>query len=80
MQLCEMSLQVLDAWLAADDKADAAQAALAERAGRFAPPLDSTLAGIKLKRAQVKALQAFRDLYVCVRSEAARYGPDRHAS
>ena len=72
-------LQVLDAWLAADDRTGVAQAALAERAGCAAPPLSATLAGVKLKRTQMRSLQTFRDLYVCVRSEAARYGPDRCA-
>ena len=48
-------------------------------AGTMAPPLPDMLQGVKLKRGQKAALQQFRDLFVCVRSEAARYGPDRYA-
>ena len=70
-------MQALDAWL--DRGHDACQRALANaaKAGQLAPPLDAALEGVKLNAKQRRALQEFRDLYVVVRSEAARYGPDR---
>jgi hypothetical protein len=68
-------VQVLDAWRQGGP--EAMRAALQGAEGRLAPPLQDQLAGVPLKRKQGKALQEFRDLYACVRSEAARYGTDR---
>lgn len=71
---------MIDAWLDGDaaHKAEDLKAALlaASSAGKLAPAIEA-LGEVKLKRAQIKSLQEFRDLYVCVRSEAARYGTDR---
>ena len=79
-------VQALDAWLQGSreglkpkDHAAAVRAALAAHEDALAPPLDAKLAGVKLTKKQRRALQDFRDLYVCVRSEAARYGADRCA-
>jgi hypothetical protein len=72
-------MQALDAWLQApkEAQAEAVAAVLDLHADALAPPLGKTLGGVKLKKAQIKGLQELRNLFVCVRSEAARYGPDR---
>lgn len=66
----------------AEEAWEAVQAAMdvESAAGNFAPELD-VAALPKLPRRptakQLRGLQRLRDLYVCVRSEAARYGPLR---
>ena len=70
-------MQVLDAWRKGGS--EDMESMLKAVAGAMAPPLPDMLQGVKLKRGQKAALQQFRDLFVCVRSEAARYGPDRCA-
>jgi hypothetical protein len=69
-------MQALDEWRKSPEGSDMASI-LKKNSGQLAPPLGTLLAGFKLKRKQRQALQAFRDLFVCVRSEAARFGPDR---
>jgi hypothetical protein len=72
-------MQALNAWLGtpADGRAAAAWAVLNKHSAAIAPPLGKALGGVKLKKNQRSGLQELRNLFVCVRSEAARYGPDR---
>ena len=72
-------MQALDAYVAApdDQRHEALQAVLQERAAELAPPLGREVGGVRITARQMKALQELRNVFACVRSEAARYGPDR---
>lgn len=53
---------------------------VASRAGHLAPELDLSATGVKPSTKQRSAVDQLRHLLVCVRSEAARYGPERWVS
>lgn len=77
--IAAITLQALDAYVdaPADQQHEALQAALQRRAAELAPPIGAEIGGVRISARQQKPLQELRNVFVCVRSEAARFGPDR---
>lgn len=78
-------MQCLDAWHGSNESTGDPLGRLQETietlssAGALAPPMHWDASIIKKKPGvkQRKAIQRLRDVLVCVRSEAARHGPER---